>query len=185
MTAVEMPTAPTTPAPDPAPGPAPDVEPAEPMRRPHWVHVGPRLKSLRERANLSQKRFADLSREVDPKGKGISSYSVIRHEAGVHAPRPATVSLLAATLSRALGEKITDKDLRMAGKTGLADYLETVRTSQYRTKADFYGALGIGPARAAGLLSGEMEWTNEELRAVHRHYTEALDLIMSVVLDLS
>jgi transcriptional regulator with XRE-family HTH domain len=155
-------------------------------RRPHWVHVGPRLKSLREEANLSQKQFAALTKEVDPAGVGLSSYSINRHEQSIHAPRPGTVTLLAATLSRALGRRITEDKLRLAGRGGLALYLENIRQTQRRTKEDFYARqLGIPVARADALLASQSEWTVPELRSIGQRYLEAADLIQSVVLGVS
>ena len=154
-------------------------------RRPHWVHVGPRLKALREESNLSQKQFAALTKEVDPEGKGLSSYSINRHEQSIHAPRPGTVTLLAATLSRALGRPVTTANLRLAGKGGLALYLENTRTSRRLTREDFYARqLGIPTARAERLLAGQEEWAVPELRAIGQRYLEAADLIQSAVMGV-
>lgn len=152
-------------------------------RRPHWVHVGPRLKALREESNLSQKAFAELTKAVDPKGVGLSGYTINRLEQSIHAPRPATVTLLAATLSRALGREIPEDKLRLAGRGGLAAYLENVRTSGRKTKRDFYVRhLGIASPRVDKLLYGQEEWTVPELRSIGKHYLEATDLIQSVIL---
>jgi transcriptional regulator with XRE-family HTH domain len=158
--------------------------PVRVARRPHWAHVGPRLKALREEANLSQKAFAALTKQVDPKGKGITGYSITRHEQAIHAPRPSAVHLFTAALTHALGRRITEDDLRMRGREGLSSYLETIRESQNRTRLDFYErGLGIPVDRALALLAGHQEWTVDELRRIHRKYTESMALLLSVIAD--
>lgn len=152
-------------------------------RRPHWVHVGHRLKALREEAHLSQKQFALLTKEVDPAGVGLSSYSINRHEQSIHAPRPQTVDLLAATLTRALGRTITPADLRLTGADGLREFLENVRTTQGATMTQFYGMeLGVPLPDVAARVSGEQPWTLDELRRIGKRYTEAADLVRDVLL---
>jgi transcriptional regulator with XRE-family HTH domain len=191
----------TTPVLDP-PVPRKPFKPAHPGSgdRPRYLPTGSgatdsRLRRLRLKAGLTQKRLAELTAQVDQvgamspqqKGKvvyGVSDYSINRFENGIHAPRPRYLRLIADALSEALGERITTDDLRVQGKAGLVAFLERTREARGVDKPTFYYALGIKNAkRIEALLDGDADWTAPELGRAAILFPESRPLTQDVLVE--
>jgi len=148
----------------------------------HFIPVGHRLRLLRTETGLNQKDFAAETERDDPTGKGLTPYTVNRFENGVHSPRPRNAILLAKTLSRLLGRRVTVSDLSVRDAEGLVDFLEEARQGRADV-AEFYARLGITPERARQLRAGAGKpWTGSELGRVAVAFPDAADLVRDVLI---
>lgn len=147
----------------------------------HYIPVGHRLRLLRQETGLNQKDFAAETAQDDPTGSGLTPYTVNRFENGVHSPRPRNAILLAKTLSRLLGRRVTVSDLSIRDAEGLVDYLEEARQGREDVQT-FYARLGISPDRARLLRAGMDDWTALELGRAAVAFPDAADLVRDVLI---
>lgn len=131
------------------------------QRRPS---IGWRLRQLREEANLTQDELYELTKGLDPDGRGVQTYTITRQENNKHVPKPRSVELLAQALSQRLGRKITPAYLMGGGRAGLASYLERERKRRAISDTDAFASLiGLSDGKRYRHVLEEGDWTSEEL----------------------